>query len=250
MGEEAALLLVRRGKSAVLAMLALLPACGGNETRGPSGQVDPGNHDAFFLWAGVRPPAVLDRAKTIYILAGEVRIADGDHVIPLRPVVPRVRHADLWLVLRLERLDGGERVADWLLRELVRWEAGGGRIAGVQIDFDAGTKGLEGYGAFLRDLRRRLPPRYALSVTGLLDWSANGDPAALAGLGGVVDEVVIQTYQGKRTIPGYEDYMRSLRRLPLPFKVGLVERGEWREPAGLRQDPQFRGYVVFLLSGK
>jgi hypothetical protein len=30
--------------------------------------------------------------------------------------------------------------------------------------------------------------------------------------------------------------------------VALVEGGEWREPAALRADPLFRGYVVFLVN--
>lgn len=64
---------------------------------------------------------------------------------------------------------------------------------------------------------------------------------------GVVDEVVIQTYQGRRTIPGYESYLASLARLPIPYRIGLVQGGEWRAPAGLNADPEFRGYVVFLL---
>ena len=55
------------------------------------------------------------------------------------------------------------------------------------------------------------------------------------------------TCQGRRTIPGYERDMAALRRLPLPYRVGLVEGGEWHAPAGLARDPEFRGYVVFLL---
>jgi hypothetical protein len=86
-----------------------------------------------------------------------------------------------------------------------------------------------------------------LSVTGLLDWSANGDPHALATLAGTVDEVVIQTYQGRETIPGYEAYFRRLNGFPITFKVGLVENGRWREPPGLARNSKFSGYVVFLL---
>jgi hypothetical protein len=41
--------------------------------------------------------------------------------------------------------------------------------------------------------------------------------------------------------------MVSLQRLPLPFRVALVEGGQWREPAGLADNPRFKGYVVFLL---
>jgi hypothetical protein len=46
----------------------------------------------------------------------------------------------------------------------------------------------------------------------------------------VVDEVVLQTYQGHHTIPGYGAYMAGLGRLKLPFKIGLVQDGEWSPP--------------------
>lgn len=210
-------------------------------------RVDPATHDAFFLWAGVRPPPVLARARTIYLLAGEVRAGDNAHLVPLRPAVPRIRHAEVWLTVRVERIDWRDGVYRRVLGDLARWEAAGNRVAGLQIDFDAQTRGLDRYSRFLAGLRRRLPARYRLSVTGLMDWSAQGDPTALASLAGTVDEVVIQTYQGRRTIPGYTRYMASLARLPLPYRIGLVEGGEWRAPPGLASDPEFRGYVVFLL---
>lgn len=222
--------------------LALLAGCGEE----PAGRVDPAAHDAFFLWAGVKPHAALARAKTIYLLGGEVR-ARGSRFVPLRATVPRLRQAEVWLVVRTERLDWQEDIHARVLRDLDRWQAAGNRLAGLQIDFDARTRGLGEYRTFLADLRQRLPKRYRLSITGLMDWSAQGDPQALAGLSGVVDEVVIQTYQGRHTIPGYEGYMASLERLPLPYKVGLVEGGEWKAPQGLADDREFRGYVVFLL---
>jgi hypothetical protein len=209
--------------------------------------VDPYRYDAYFLWAGVEPPPVLGRARTIYILAGEVRAGGAARLVPLRPGTPSVRHAEVWLTVRVERLDWNEPVHDAVLRQLARWEEGGARLSGLQIDFDARTRGLDGYAASLAEVRERLPSRWRLSVTGLMDWSAQGDPAALAQLAGTVDEIVIQTYQGRRTIPGYERYMASLARLPLPYKVALVEGGEWREPAVLRRDPEFKGYVVFLV---
>lgn len=229
-------------RALLIAALALLAGCAKAPTR-----VDPREHDAFFLWAGVKPPPVLDSAKTIYILDGEVRASDNARIVPLRPQAPSVHHAEVWLTLRVERLDWAEQVYRQLSADVAKWEAAGARLAGVQIDFDARTKGLGGYAEFLAGLRRRLPARYRLSVTGLMDWSANGDAAQLARLRGVVDEVVIQTYQGRRTIPGYEGYLASLARLPIPYRIGLVEDGEWRAPAGLEADPDFRGYVVFLL---
>ena len=57
----------------------------------------------------------------------------------------------------------------------------------------------------------------------------------------------MQTYQGRGTIPGYEAYFERLHGFPIPFRVGLVEQGRWREPPDLARNPQFKGYVVFLL---
>lgn len=233
---------MRRTGLAVLLGAVLLAGCGERTKR-----VASDDHDAFFLWAGVAPRKALRRAKTIYLLAGEVRAGDNARLVPLRPATPHVRHAAVWMTVRAERLDWQESVYRRILADLVHWEAAGSHLAGLQIDFDAHTRGLAGYAQFLAELRRRLPARYRLSVTGLMDWSAGGDPAALARLAGTVDEVVIQTYQGRRTIPGYNRYMDSLRRLPMPYRVALVEGGEWQEPTGLAADPEFRGYVVFLL---
>ena len=91
------------------------------------------------------------------------------------------------------------------------------------------------------DLRGRLPPDCRLSITGLLDWSSQGDSAALDALGGVVDEVVLQTYQGRHTIPGYEAYLARLSRMTIPFKIGLVEGGDWTAPPGHRREPVVPG---------
>ncbi|NMN03899.1 MULTISPECIES: hypothetical protein [unclassified Novosphingobium] len=101
----------------------------------------------------------------------------------------------------------------------------------------------------MRRLAVALPKRSHLSITGLLDWSAGGDPAQLAQLGSIVDDIVLQTYQGRQTIPGYEAYLASLRRLPFSYRIGLVEGGVWNAPAWLRSDPHFQGYVIFLLPG-
>jgi len=83
-----------------------------------------------------------------------------------------------------------------------------------------------------------------------MDWSANGDPRALTKLKDIVDEVVIQTYQGRSTIWGYEAYFVRMKGFPIPFKVGLVENGRWIEPPGLKSEPNFKGYVVFLLPSR
>jgi Protein of unknown function (DUF3142) len=226
-----------------LMALVLLASCQPKATR-----VDATDYDAFWLWAGVAPQPALDNAKTIYILEGEIRGTGNPHLVSLRPATPRIDHADLWLVYRIETLDWDDAIYSQVIRDLVRWKAAGNRVAGVQIDFDAATDGLPQYAEFLRTLRAKLPRDAKLSVTGLLDWSSQGDSADLNGLAGVVDELVLQTHQGRKTIPGYENYLESLNRIDMPYKIGLVQNGEWRAPSTLAGDPDFKGYVIFLVN--
>lgn len=230
----------------LLALLALLllSAC----SRAEDGRVDAQAYDAFWLWAGVEPQPVLDKAQAIYILASEIKGGPEGRYVDLRPAVPQIKHAQVWIVYRVETLAWDVNVLPRIRRDLDSWKAKGNRIAGIQVDFDAATRGLPGYATFLKQLRADLPTGTGLSVTGLLDWSSGGDTPALNSLTGTVDEVVLQTYQGRHTISGYQAYLRQLDRVKLPFKIGLVQHGEWQAPSDLSRNPNFRGYVVFLLN--
>lgn len=210
--------------------------------------VDARDHHAFWLWAGVRPQPVLVQARQLYLLQGQVVARPPVRLVAQRAAVPRTATADIWMVVRVETLDWPPAVYADVLAQLARWRAAGTRVVGVQIDFDARTRELGRYAVFLADLKRRLPANTRLSVTGLLDWSANGDPAGLGALGGSVDELVLQIYQGRRVISGYERYLTRLGRLRVPFRIGLLQGGPWQAPAGLAAQPYFRGYVVFLVN--
>lgn len=210
--------------------------------------VDAADYDSFWLWAGVKPQPVMEQGRTIYLHYAEIRQANPNRLEVLRPQMPRLQQPDIWLVLRIETLRFPGALLDRVFNELVRWRDAGNKVVGLQIDFDARTRFLSEYAAFLARIRLELPKKFKLSVTGLLDWSANGDPAGLDALSAVVDEVVVQTYQGRKTIAGYAGYLKQLERLHVPFKVGLVQGGEWSEPPELQSFPQFRGFVVFLVN--
>ncbi|PTW43405.1 uncharacterized protein DUF3142 [Sphingomonas faeni] len=214
----------------------------------PDAPVDANRYDAFWLWAGVRPQPALDRANRIYLLQGAVVGGEEARLVAQRAATPHVAHAQLWMVLRVETLAWTPQIHAQLLAALERWHRAGNRVAGVQIDFDARTHHLASYAAFLKTLREALPARYKLGITGLLDWSANGDPDGLDRLAGVVDEVVLQIYQGRHVIPGYGVYLAKLGRLKIPFRIGLLQGGEWSPPPGLSQNLRFQGYVVFLIN--
>ncbi|MFO1034969.1 MAG: DUF3142 domain-containing protein [Hyphomicrobiales bacterium] len=209
------------------------------------------DYQAFWLWAGVKPQPVLRQAQEMYLLAGEVRERRGGghvHVIAQRSATPQLKGPTIWIVFRAQTIAWNDAVLDAVIAKAQVWRRAGNNVVGLQIDFDAGTRHLENYAAFLTQVRARLPADYRLGVTGLLDWSANGDPAGLTALAGVVDELVLQIYQGRRVIPGYETYLRRLDTLHIPFRIGLLQGGEWTAPAGLASNPDFKGYVVFLVN--
>ncbi len=221
----------------------LLAACSREEAR-----VDAAQYDAYWLWAGVKPQPVLDRARTIYILEGEIRNAPTPRIARLRGGTPRVKHADIWLVYRVETIRWAPDIVPQIRADLARWRRSSSRVVGVQIDFDAATRGLEDYAAFLKTLRTQLPPDSKLGITGLMDWSSRADPGGLKTIAPIVDEIIIQTYQGRQTIPGYEAYLAQLDQLDVPYKLGLVQGGKWRAPDGLNKDSNFKGFVVFLVN--
>lgn len=230
----------------LLAVALLLTGCKA-EPQAQSPRVKAAGFDAIYVWPGVRP-APDSVAKTVYLLDGEVRRNGPARLERLRMGVPKLPGRSVWLVVRAERLDWNDATYAAILGDIEKWQAAGNAMAGLQIDFDAATRGIKGYAAFLRAVRERLPKQWKLSITGLMDWSAHGDPQALAGLAQTVDEVVVQTYQHRSTIPGYEQYFARMERFPIPFRVALVEGGEWTAPPMLERHPNFRGYVVFLLN--
>ncbi|KVH57695.1 hypothetical protein WJ40_28075 [Burkholderia cepacia] len=218
-----------------------------------AGTVDAAQYDTFWLWAGVKPQAVVRGARAVYVLQGQIEASPRDEsqvrVIAQGVALPPAPHARVWLVYRAHTLRWTPRVTQIMLAQLERWRASGRTITGIQIDFDARTRHLQDYLEFLRTLRETLPADCRLSITGLLDWSSRIDTDQVNQLRGIVDEVVVQTYQGRRTIPDYADYLPRVARLQLPFRIGIIQGGEWDAPPYLAANPWFRGYVVFLRNG-
>jgi hypothetical protein len=206
-------------------------------------------YDSYWLWAGVRARSELDKAKTIYLLQGEIgadRAGDPVRLKAQGGAAPGPHAPALWLAYRVRSLDWGPEIAAAIAHRLALWRAEPGRVIGVQMDFDASTRGLKNYVAFLRGLRQALPADCALSVTGLMDWASQASPEDLGALSGSVDEVIFQTYRGRETVADIDPYLARLDRVRIPFRLGLAEGAAWSPPASLALNPHFQGYVVFL----
>ncbi|CAK0754851.1 hypothetical protein CCP3SC15_10060 [Gammaproteobacteria bacterium] len=153
------------------------------------------------------------------------------------------------MVYRLEVMQWPEHLQQQVWQDIKAFEARGNHVWGIQLDFDAATEKLGTYGTLLRQVRLHLPVPYELSVTGLMDWT--GRLTDLNALQGVVGEIVFQTYQGRHPVQDHQRYLLQLskRKLTIPFKIGLVEYGEYdtNTLAAVRRHPFYRGTVIFLL---
>jgi hypothetical protein len=212
-------------------------------------KINANDYHEFWLWSAVRPQPVLKQAESLYILQGQIsKRREKSQFIPQGIRIPRLKQGTVWLAYRVETLNWSDEIFNSISQQITRWKKQGNTVVGIQIDFDARTLHMQQYVQFLQELRQQLPAQYALSITGLLDWSNNTSPEIVNQLAGVVDEVVVQTYQGRATIPNYAAYLPRLAKLQLPFKIGLVQHGQWQAPTYLEETPFFRGYIVFLLN--
>lgn len=218
-------------------------------------RVDANQYASFWIWGNIQSATYLAKAKELYILQGEVRIIRGTQhstLIPQGVSVLNIPKQTVWLVFRTHHLNWTDQELAMILPRIKQWENSGNHIQGIQIDFDARTNNLKQYALFLAKLRQKLPLKYQLSITGLLDWSNVQDQATLDLLRKNIDELVIQTYQGSTTIANYQAYLKRIAQLKLPYKIGLVQYGAWDSKLNstLTIDPNFKGFVVFLLRDK
>jgi hypothetical protein len=116
-----------------------------------------------------------------------------------------------------------------LLDLLSRWHDGGGAFAGVEIDYDCGSKQLADYARRLRQLRQGLPPGITLSITALPSWM---ESAALDDLLTAADEAVLQVHAvskpslGLFDAEGAENWIRAFaKRDTKPFRIAVPAYG-------------------------
>ena len=227
-----------------------LMACQPSQSASTQYRVNANDFNAFWIWGEIKSAPYLVKAQEIYVLQGEVRIDRNTQksiLIPQGVSVLNIPHQKVWLVFRNHHLNWQDHELDKILKRVRQWENSGNHVQGIQIDFDSRTKNLKEYALFLQKIRQQLPKQYQLSITGLMDWANIQDAETLRLLKDNIDELAIQTYQGSTTISNYQQYLQKVSKLNLPYKIGLVQHGEWNKSLDFKSDPNFKGYVVFLL---
>ncbi|RZG64337.1 DUF3142 domain-containing protein [Acinetobacter wuhouensis] len=225
-------------------------ACQPSQSASSNHHVNANDYDAFWIWGDIKSAPYLAKAKDIYILQGEVRVDKKTRqstLIPQGTGILKLPHQKVWLVFRNHHLNWQAHELDQILKRVRQWENSGNDIQGIQIDFDARTRNLNEYALFLQKLRKQLPKQYQLSITSLMDWTNIQNQNTLRLFRENIDEMVIQTYQGSTTIANYQQYLKKVSALKLPYKIGLVQHGEWNPNLNFKADSNFKGYVVFLL---
>ena len=131
------------------------------------------------LWTWQRPEDLrgIDPAQTaIAYLDQTIRI--GEYVLSVSRTqsLAYPEGTKLISVVRIEtsrhaRLDAA--VADEAVRQTML--SVNGRVAALQVDFDAALSERDFYRSFLGKLRRRMPPDLPLSITALVSWCSYDD---------------------------------------------------------------------------
>ena len=114
----------------VLFLFAATPAAA-------DGIVRAADYDAYWLWAGVKARPELDKAKTVYLLQGEVGADRANGAVRLKAqggAAPGPHAPALWLAYRVRSLDWGPEIAAAIAHRLALWRAEPGRVVGVQMD--------------------------------------------------------------------------------------------------------------------
>jgi hypothetical protein len=220
----------------------------------------------FWFWNGSSAKIVLpETLDVLFLQAGTIR-KDRDRQAnefwnafgDLPNQLPAAR--EYWLVFRFDNqgvpdLQAAPILAGQLyqLRESARQRHI--NVVGVQLDIDSPTGALSRYAAFLRAVRKAMPPDFQISITALLDWFR--ESTAIAGVIQETDEFVPQfydvaepnRYDGGSAIAAKFDaaqWAPRFDRFKKRFRIGISTFGRARfVPAEGPLQPGSRNLVFF-----
>ncbi len=207
---------------------------------------------SYWLWAGITAEDAPSNSE-LYVYQGSIYTDNGGSSYNRLGLYPYpLKCTKLFLVYRLDgQLPEAGFIVDQFLKNAAWWHSHPVSVSGLQLDFDSPTSKLAAYSNFLSEVRRLLPQNYALSVTGLGDWVFGGDEDALHSISSSVDEIVFQLYQGRQTLPYFDDYASKLKEYPRPFRIGLLYGAPTSSSVRtLEANPNYRGVIYFIQKDK
>jgi hypothetical protein len=202
--------------------------------------------EAYWIWAGRKIENINPKSR-LYIHQGTIERGNGKHkprLLRQGHGLVRLKDHDIYLVYRIENLTFKDELVDLFKTDLVRWRSRGNLVSGIQLDFDSPSKKLNLYIDFIKDFKKELNPDLKLSITGLADWASSGDKNVLKELSLTTDEIIFQLYEGANEIPFVDQYLRSIKNLDVPFKLGLLENQRYIIN-NFQHNNNLKGIVIF-----
>ena len=196
----------------------------------------PLQHEAY-VWQRAWSPAVtqaMEQSKS-FLVGWRVLLAETTVQGDWREFSPSVSTSDQRgkLITAVVRIDGQRRLGDTAdlvehLKHLIRAQPSI-QWSGLEIDYDCPTSSLDTYAAFVRQVRRMMPPEMRLSVTVLPTWIPS---RSIRGLLEAADASVLQVHSVLDPRRGLFDARLASNWLAAyssltdkPFKVALPDYG-------------------------
>jgi hypothetical protein len=158
----------------------------------------PLQHEAY-IWQRAWSPAVtqaMEQSKP-FLAGWRVLLAETTAQGDWREFSPSVSTSDQQgkTITAVVRIDGQRRLGDTAdlvehLKRLIQAQPLS-QWSGLEIDYDCPTSSLDAYAAFVRQVRRMMPPEMRLSVTALPTWIPS---RSLRGLLDAADASVLQVH--------------------------------------------------------
>ena len=226
----------RRSLSPLRRMAALCVGVGASVIACDQVTSKPLQHEAY-VWQRVWSPAVTQAMKQSrpFLVGWHVLLAETTAQGNWREFSPSIWSPDHEgkSLTAVVRVDGQRRLGDVnslvgrLMRviqaqPLIQW-------SGLEIDYDCPISSLDAYTAFVRQVRRIMPPGMRLSVTALPTWISSGSIKSLLD---AADESVLQVHSVLDPHRGLfdahlaSDWLAAYSTLTKkPFKVALPDYG-------------------------
>jgi len=205
------------------------------------------NSNGSWIWSHNKLSDAID-TDVLYIMQGAISKVDNINQFYNQGLRARFIDKNVYLVLRMNTLDDSDDFLNLIDNLIWQWEIKGTTILGIQLDYDSATLKLASYATKLETIRSKLPSKYKLSITGLMDWLVSGNISELESISNFTDEIVFQLYQ----INNYYNLNQAFvafNKATFDFKVGLLNNHHENSTIvnNLRELPNFTGYIKFII---
>ena len=177
----------------------------------------------FWLWPKVPVNQYDHDDNTLYILRGQMILYRGKEVFDQQGQNFANLKANVVLVYRLPHLVSSDFVARILKQDIASWQRHNVKVVGVQLDYDSPSLKLPRYQKFIAALQNELGDRVPVSITGLVDWLRSSPAHELRALQRQVQFIAFQLYTHGKVYPDIVGRVADLKKLTLPYKVGVLD---------------------------